>query len=60
MRREIACPWCGEVMPVSEVKVRSYGNDYGAIVERRCPKCSRVLAAYLEEERDFLPRMRTF
>jgi phage FluMu protein Com len=59
-RREIKCPWCDGVIPLADVKVRRYKNDYGNVVERRCPKCNKVLAAYLEEERDFLPGIRTF
>ena len=57
---ETRCPWCGEVVPVAEVKVGRHKNDYGTVVERRCPKCSRVLAAYLDGEGDFLPKTRTF
>jgi len=59
-RGETKCPWCDEVIPISEVKVRRYKNDYATVIERRCPKCSNVLAAYLDEEGDFLPRIRTF
>jgi phage FluMu protein Com len=59
-RGEIKCPWCGEVVPAPAVKVRRYKNDYGNVIERRCPKCSNVLAAYLDVEGDFLPRIRTF
>ncbi len=59
-RREIKCPWCSEIIPVSEAKVRRCGNDFGTVIERRCSKCGRVLAAYLEEEGDFLPGIRTF
>ncbi len=58
--REVKCPWCGEVTPAPEVKVGRHDNDYGTVVERRCPKCSKVLAAYLEGEVDFLPRIRIF
>ena len=58
--REVKCPWCGEGIPVSEVKVSRYKNDFGTVLERRCPRCSRVLAAYLEEAGDFLSSMRTF
>jgi len=58
--REVKCPWCGEVIPVTKVKVRRHKNDYGTVIERRCPRCGNVLAAYLEEEGDFLPGIRTF
>jgi phage FluMu protein Com len=60
MGREIKCPWCREVIQTSEVKVQRYENDYGAVIERRCSKCSKVLAAYLHEEGNFLPNTRTF
>jgi len=59
-KTEIKCPWCEEIVPVSEVKVKKEKNDYGTVVERRCAKCSKVLAAYLEGEGDFLSKMRTF
>ncbi len=59
-KKEIKCPWCGELISASEVSLKRYQNDYGTIIERRCPKCSKVLAAYLEEEGDFLPQIRTF
>ena len=59
-RGEIKCPWCGEVIVVSQVKVRRYENDYGTVLERRCARCNQVIAAYLEEAGDFLPRIRTF
>ena len=57
MDKEVNCPWCGEVtLP----KVSHSKSDYGDIIERRCSKCGKVLAAYLEQEGDFLPDMRTF
>jgi len=59
-KTEVKCPWCGEVIPVSEVRAKKDKNDYGTVVERRCAKCDKVLAAYLEEEGDFLSKMRTF
>ncbi len=59
-REEVRCNWCGETIPVPEVKVKRVKNDYGTVIERRCPKCGKVLAAYLEEEGDFLPKIRTF
>ena len=60
MTEEIKCPWCGEVIPASEVKMRRYENDYGTVIERRCAKCTKVLAAYLEEEGNFLSKIRKF
>lgn len=59
-KAQINCAWCGKTIPVSEVKVRRYKNDYGAVVERKCPNCGGVLAAYLDEEGDFLLKIRTF
>jgi len=60
MKEKVKCPWCGEVILVSGVKVQRYKNDYGTVIERRCAKCNKVLAAYLEEEGDFLSKIRTF
>ena len=59
-KQEVKCPWCTEVSSVSGLKLERKSNGHGTIIERRCPKCAQVLAAYLEEEGDFLPRMRTF
>ena len=59
-RKEVKCPWCEEVIPTSELKVERSKNDYGTLADRRCTKCNKILAAYLEEEGDFLPRIRTF
>jgi len=59
-RKEIKCPWCGNRTPISEMKARCNKNDYGTVVERRCACCNRVLAAYLEEEGEFLSKIRTF
>jgi len=59
-KREVKCPWCDEVIPVPEVKAGRHKNDHGTVMERRCPKCHKVLAAYLEEEGEFLPGIRTF
>jgi uncharacterized Zn finger protein len=57
MDKEIRCPWCGEMaMP----KVKHSQNDYGDITERRCPNCGKVLAAYLEQDGNFLPDIRVF
>ena len=57
MSKEIKCPWCGErVTPEAKVMQRKVAE----VVERRCPRCGKVLAAYLEQDRDFMPRIRTF
>ena len=55
--KERSCPWCGENV-VAVVKHKK--NEYFNLVERECPKCGKVLAAYLEEEGDFLMRMRSY
>ena len=59
-RKELKCPWCYEIILASKVKVTRHRNDYGIVIERRCPKCIEVLAAYLKDEGDFLSRIRTF
>jgi len=35
-------------------------KTHGNVRERRCSKCGKVLAAYLMEEGDFMPRIRKF
>lgn len=57
---EIKCPWCGETLPTATVKVNHKKIGAGTVVERRCPKCDKILAAYLEEEGEFFSKMRTF
>ena len=59
-RREVKCSWCSETIPVPQVKVKRVKNIYGLVIERRCPKCGKVLASYLEQEGGFLPRIRKF
>ncbi len=59
-KQEIKCAWCGESIPVVNVKIKHLKNDFGKVIERRCNTCGRVLAAYLEEEGDFLTKIRTF
>lgn len=58
--KEIKCGWCQKVIPAPQVKVKHYRNEFGSVTERRCPHCSNVIAAYLEEEKVFLPKIRTF
>ena len=58
--KEIKCPWCGESVAVSIVKATNSQSEHEQIVERRCPKCDKVLAAYLKKEGEFFPRIRTF
>ena len=55
--KDRSCPWCGETA-VPEVK--RYKKDYGNVVERICPKCGKILAAYLEKEGDFLTKIRSY
>jgi len=55
MDKPVKCAWCGEV---TVPKVSHSKNDYGGIIERRCSECGKVLAAYLEQEEDFLPDIR--
>ena len=55
--KERTCPWCDEIV---ETEVKHRKNAYGDIVERSCPKCGKVLAAYLEQEGDFLMKMRSY
>jgi len=57
MGKQVKCAWCGEM---TVPKVEHLKNDYSNIIERRCSKCGRVLAAYVEREGNFLPRIRTF
>ena len=57
METEVKCAWCGE-MVVSQVRV--VHNDYGNVKERRCPKCKAIVAAYLEEKRQVLEKVRSF
>ena len=57
MSKEITCPWCDEIVtPDAKVIQRKVAD----VVETRCPRCGKVLAAYLEEDRDFMPKIRTF
>jgi len=59
-KKETRCPWCGEAMLKAEVEMKSRRNDWGSLTERRCNKCGKILAAYLESEGSFLPKIRTF
>jgi len=57
MDKEVKCPWCEEMtLP----KVSHIKNDYGDLIERRCSKCDKILAAYFEQEGNFLTGARTF
>jgi len=57
LEKENKCPWCGEmVRPDSKVaKLKA-----AVVVERRCPRCGKILSAYLEQDSDFMPKIRKF
>ena len=57
MEKEVKCPWCGETV-VPEVTLRQ--RKSALVRERKCPKCNSIIAAYREEEGEFLKKMRTF
>lgn len=52
------CPWCGA--EGVEAKESSKKNVYVTVIERRCPECNKVLAAYSKEQGNFLPNIRVF
>jgi hypothetical protein len=57
MGKEAVCPWCGEsVMPRAGI----FHKEHGKVKERKCPKCNKIIAAYLEEKREVLERVRIF
>lgn len=57
MSEKSKCPWCNEtVSPDRRISLR----EKAQVIERRCPKCGKVLAAYLEGEGDFMPGIRKF
>ena len=60
MANEIKCPWCGEVTAKVDVELAHKKKGEISVTERRCTRCHKVLAAYLEEEGDFLMKMRNF
>jgi len=57
VEKEIQCPWCDEF---TTPKVSVIKRGAGEVRERRCHKCGKVLAAYLEGEGEFLKKIRTF
>ena len=59
-KQETKCPWCEQVIPTVTIEAKVIDNDFSHVRERRCSKCGKVLAAYLEEEGEFLSRIRTF
>ena len=57
MEKQVNCPWCAElVTPVATVSTKEHSN----VKERKCPKCNRILAAYLDEPGVVLEKVRTF
>ena len=57
MSKEIRCPWCGEMVRAEAKVIQRKVDD---VVERKCPQCGKILAAYLEQDKDFMPKIRTF
>lgn len=56
-KKEIICPWC-EKKTTSEKKILTRDNTQ--VSERRCEHCDKLLAAYMDSEKGFLPRIRVF
>ena len=47
MSKEMQCPWCSEtVTPEAKVAQRNLVE----VVERNCPRCGKVIAAYRADE----------
>ena len=59
-KTEIKCPWCSQVTAVTGFQVNKKKNDFGTVIERRCPNCGNVVAAYCEEAGEFMTEMRNF
>jgi endogenous inhibitor of DNA gyrase (YacG/DUF329 family) len=57
LSKEIRCPWCGEMVRAEAKVIQRKVDD---VVERKCPQCGKILAAYLEQDKDFMPKIRTF
>jgi len=57
MEKEVKCPWCEKKIVPAVSLLR---KQLGEVRERRCGECGKILAAYLVEEGDFFPRIRTF
>ena len=56
-QKQRKCPWCGEIADVKEKLIK---KTHGEVRERRCVNCGKVLAAYLSDEGQFLPKMRSY
>lgn len=57
MDAKVACPWCEKK---SKPILKNLEKANGALKERRCSECGKVLAAYLDGEGDFLKAIRKF
>jgi len=55
--KQVKCPWCNATVTPQVNQKRTSGGD---IVERQCPECGQVLAAYLASEGNFFPEIRVF
>ena len=55
--KKLKCPWCEKE---TGVNVSEETSDYAKIVVRRCSQCGSVIAAYLDENRPVLEKVRTF
>jgi len=55
--KEKKCPWCEKTV---KAEVKRFANDYGHVIQRDCPECGNILSAYLEEEGEYLPKIRSF
>ncbi len=58
--RPMKCPWCGKDLQKSSLEKPVLKKACGDVIEVRCNHCNQVLSAYLKEEGQFLPKMRTF
>lgn len=57
MDPEVKCAWCAEMTaPVLKVEKK----QAGVVKERRCGNCGKILAAYLDDEGDFINGIRKF
>lgn len=55
--KQVKCPWCKAQMTP---KVNRKSQETGAVVERWCSECGKILAAYLESEGNFFSKIRVF
>jgi len=57
MEKEVKCPWCGKVV---NTKLEVLTGKFGKIKEWRCEDCDGIIAAYLDEDKTVLQKVRTF